>query len=219
MKIKVIAPLLLFVIFMIVWACKHEPEDLAGPQPPGPDPGPDPPIGNPCDPDTVYFEKDLLPVLLSTCAQPGCHDAITMADGVRLTDYNSVMQTAGVEPGAACRCPEPHMTPTSARSRMFIAMNRFQIAVGHESAFETLWRERESHLDGVPGFREFRLLKGPADDRSTLYASHSLWDSRQAFEAWTESDAFRQAHAKARAPEGTYLGPPQFEGFDVVLEL
>ena len=54
--------------------------------------------GNPCDPDTVYFERDLLPILQSTCAQPGCHDAITMEDGVRLTDYNSVMQTTEVEP-------------------------------------------------------------------------------------------------------------------------
>ena len=100
---------------------------------------------------------------------------------------------------------------------MFIAMNRFQIALGHEEAFEAMWRERESQLDQVGGFREFHLLRGPADERSILYASHSVWDSRQAFEAWTESDAFRQAHAKARAPEGTYLGPPRFEGFEVVL--
>ncbi len=54
--------------------------------------------GHPCDPDTVYFERDLLPVLLSSCAQPGCHDAITMQDGVQLTDYASVMQTADVKP-------------------------------------------------------------------------------------------------------------------------
>ncbi len=54
--------------------------------------------GHPCDPDTVYFEKDLLPLLLSNCAKPGCHDAITAQDGVRLTDFNSVMQTGDVEP-------------------------------------------------------------------------------------------------------------------------
>ena len=36
-------------------------------------------------------------------------------------------------------------------------------------------------------------------------------------ENWTESDAFRKAHAQARAPEGTYLGHPEFEGFEVVL--
>jgi len=54
--------------------------------------------GTPCDPDTVYFERDLLPILQSTCAQPQCHNAITMEGDVRLTDYNSVMQTADVRP-------------------------------------------------------------------------------------------------------------------------
>ncbi|MBU2649947.1 MAG: hypothetical protein KKA81_03355 [Bacteroidetes bacterium] len=54
--------------------------------------------GHPCDPDTIYFEKDLLPILQSNCAKPDCHDAITAQDGVRLTDYNSVMQTGDVQP-------------------------------------------------------------------------------------------------------------------------
>jgi heme-degrading monooxygenase HmoA len=100
---------------------------------------------------------------------------------------------------------------------MFIAMNRFRIARGREGDFETLWRNRESQLDGVPGFREFHLLRGPEDEEATLYASHSVWNSRQAFESWTESENFRKAHAQARAPSGTYLGHPRFEGFEVVL--
>ncbi len=100
---------------------------------------------------------------------------------------------------------------------MFIAMNRFRIALGREDVFEELWRKRDSHLDDVPGFREFHLLRGPTDDEATLFASHSVWDSRAAFEAWTESDAFRKAHSQARAPEGTYLAHPVFEGFEVVL--
>ncbi len=100
---------------------------------------------------------------------------------------------------------------------MFIAMNRFRIAVGRESVFEDLWRQRDSQLEGVPGFREFHLLRGPTDEEATLFASHSVWDSRQDFEVWTESEAFRKAHAQARAPEGTYLSHPAFEGFEVVL--
>ena len=99
----------------------------------------------------------------------------------------------------------------------FIAMNRFRIARDREEVFEELWRKRDSQLDGVPGFREFHLLKGPSDDTSTLYASHSVWESRAAFQAWTESEAFRRAHAQARAPQGTYLEHPRFEGFEVVL--
>jgi heme-degrading monooxygenase HmoA len=100
---------------------------------------------------------------------------------------------------------------------MFIAMNRFRIAPGREELFEEIWRKRESYLDDVRGFREFHLLRGPSDETATLYASHSVWSSREAFEAWTESESFRKAHAQARAPKGTYLGHPQFEGFEVVL--
>lgn len=95
-------------------------------------------------------------------------------------------------------------------------MNRFRITLGREETFEELWRTRDSHLDGVPGFVRFELLRGPSDEEATLYASHSVWKSRGDFEAWTESDAFRKAHAQARAPAGTYLGHPVFEGFEVL---
>ena len=100
---------------------------------------------------------------------------------------------------------------------MYIAMNRFRIALGAEETFEKLWRERESHLDGVPGFREFHLLRGESDDEATLYASHSVWADEAAFRAWTESESFKKAHAQARAPQGTYLEHPKFEGFEVIL--
>ncbi len=100
---------------------------------------------------------------------------------------------------------------------MFIAMNRFRIAPGFEDGFAQMWRERDSRLKDVPGFLSFNLLRGEPGPEATVFVSHSTWVSRQDFLAWTESDAFRQAHAKARAPEGTYLGPPQFEGYEVVI--
>ena len=50
---------------------------------------------------------------------------------------------------------------------MYIAMNRFRIARGHEADFEKLWRERDSQLEGVPGFRTFHLLRGPANEEAT----------------------------------------------------
>jgi heme-degrading monooxygenase HmoA len=101
---------------------------------------------------------------------------------------------------------------------MYIAMNRFRIAAGREDDFERVWRERNSYLDQVPGFRSFQLLRGPSADGATLYVSHSTWESQDAFVRWTESEAFRRAHEQARSPEGTVLGPPVFEGFDVVLD-
>jgi heme-degrading monooxygenase HmoA len=100
---------------------------------------------------------------------------------------------------------------------MFIAMNRFRVKKGAEEAFEKVWLTRDSHLEGVPGFVEFRLLKGPEAEDHTLYASHTLWQSKAAFEAWTKSDAFRAAHARAdnKTTGPLYLGHPQFEGFEV----
>src|SRR6516162_986969 len=81
--------------------------------------------------------------------------------------------------------------------QMFIAMNRFRVKKGSEEAFEKLWLGRESYLDSVPGFLEFHLLKGPEAEDHTLYSSHTVWQSKQAFEAWTKSEEFRASHARA----------------------
>jgi heme-degrading monooxygenase HmoA len=103
----------------------------------------------------------------------------------------------------------------SGERRMFIAMNRFQVAKDSENAFEQVWLSRDSHLDKVPGFVQFHLLRGPEADDHTLYASHTIWKDRAAFEAWTKSEAFRAAHQSAGDNKPLYLGHPQFEGFEV----
>lgn len=99
---------------------------------------------------------------------------------------------------------------------MFIAMNRFHIVKGREADFERIWAQRDSQLDTVPGFEKFDLLRGPEGDDHTLYASHSIWQSRKHFEDWTKSEAFRKVHANAGSAKGIYLGHPQFEGFEAV---
>jgi hypothetical protein len=53
--------------------------------------------GPPCDSTLVYFEKDILPILTSSCAYAGCHDAITHKDNVRLYDFAGVLKE--VKPG------------------------------------------------------------------------------------------------------------------------
>ena len=103
---------------------------------------------------------------------------------------------------------------------MYIAMNRFKVAPGSEAAFEHVWTSRDTHLREVPGFVEFHLLRGPQREDHVLYSSHTIWADRAAFEAWTKSEAFRAAHRDAgKLSEGNaplYIGPPEFEGFEVV---
>jgi heme-degrading monooxygenase HmoA len=98
----------------------------------------------------------------------------------------------------------------------FIAMNRFKVAPGSEAQFEEVWLNRDSQLTTVPGFVEFHLLRGPAREDHVLYASHTVWRSKADFEAWTQSEAFRAAHRSAGDRKPLYIGPPQFEGFEVI---
>ncbi|MDX5594199.1 antibiotic biosynthesis monooxygenase [Pseudovibrio sp. SPO723] len=100
---------------------------------------------------------------------------------------------------------------------MYIAMNRFKVVRGHEEEFEDVWISRERHLNTVPGYLEFNMLKGAAHEDHTLYASHTVWDSEENFIAWTRSEAFRAAHKGAGDRKHMYLEGPHFEGFEVIL--
>ena len=100
---------------------------------------------------------------------------------------------------------------------MYIAMNRFKIVKGKETEFENIWKNRDSHLEGVEGFKEFNLVKGNSEDSFTLYASHSVWESENDFLNWTKSEKFRLAHKGAGKHSEMYIGHPVFEGFKVVI--
>ena len=99
---------------------------------------------------------------------------------------------------------------------MFIAMNRFQVKTGSEADFEAVWLNREVHISKEKGFVEFHLLRGPALEDHTLYVSHTVWASQEDFVAWTQSQAFRDAHKGAGQNRPLYLGGPHFEGFSVI---
>ena len=96
-------------------------------------------------------------------------------------------------------------------------MNRFKIVPGKENEFEDVWKKRDTHLKDVEGFKEFHLVKGEKNDEYTLYASHSIWKSKEHFILWTKSEAFRLAHKNAGQHKNLYLEGPKFEGFEVVI--
>ena len=96
---------------------------------------------------------------------------------------------------------------------MFIAMNRFHVHPERSADFERGWRERDSYLQQVPGFQAFALLRG---DLPGEYISHSTWASRAAFEAWTRSEQFRQAHGHGM-DEGILADHPRASFYEAVL--
>lgn len=98
-----------------------------------------------CDPDSIYFNQQVLPLLVSNCAMSGCHDAATAQDGVVLDSYSSVMATGDINPydpwGSDLfevlvetdpdkRMPPP---PAAALSQQQIAMIQTWIAQGAQN--------------------------------------------------------------------------------------
>ncbi|MES1221658.1 MAG: hypothetical protein ABUT20_39525 [Bacteroidota bacterium] len=89
---------MLFII-VLTGACKHV---IPFPIDPGITGGTGS-TSDPCDSTKVYFQQQVLPILVSNCAQSGCHDNGSHKEGVILVSYNSVTQTGGVRPGNASR--------------------------------------------------------------------------------------------------------------------
>jgi heme-degrading monooxygenase HmoA len=83
-----------------------------------------------------------------------------------------------------------------------IATNHFRVAKGSEAAFEDVWMSRDSHLEKVPGFVEFHLLTGPDAEDHTICASHTDWENRAVFEAWTKSEVLWTITAGTTAQSG-----------------
>ncbi|BBU56925.1 antibiotic biosynthesis monooxygenase [Mameliella alba] len=96
---------------------------------------------------------------------------------------------------------------------MYLAMNRFTVPLENAAEFEDLWLSRESHLRDMAGFVAFDMLRGPEEDGRILYASHTVRETEVHFRAWTGSEEFRAAHARAGQPRKLHEGAPRFEGF------
>jgi hypothetical protein len=87
------------IIVTTVFSCVHEPFPSPGGDP---DPGNGEPVATDtvnfniiteeCDPGTIYFNTQVLPIFISNCAISGCHDAASHKDGIVTTNYLNIMK-------------------------------------------------------------------------------------------------------------------------------
>lgn len=54
---------------------------------------------NSCSPDSVYFERDILEVITSSCAYTGCHNSASAAEGIRLDNYANIIKYGKIKAG------------------------------------------------------------------------------------------------------------------------
>lgn len=95
---------------------------------------------------------------------------------------------------------------------MIVVSNRIPVAKGQEEAFEARFKGRARLVEQSPGFRRLEILRPMKSD---YYIVLTYWENGQAFLDWTESAAFREAHAN-RPPKEMFTGPNVFEMHEVI---
>jgi heme-degrading monooxygenase HmoA len=97
---------------------------------------------------------------------------------------------------------------------MIVVQNRVPVADGHEEAFIERFRTRKGLVDGQPGFIRNMVLRPVKGD---CFIVLTFWESEEHFRAWTESDAFKEAHSRV-PPKDMFKGRSQLEIHDVALD-
>jgi heme oxygenase (mycobilin-producing) len=112
--------------------------------------------------------------------------------------------------------PRTLAPPSTRTGRMMITVaNRLYVAREFAERFEARFRDRAGLVDQMPGFISNQVLRpvNPGDP----YVVLTWWESREAFRMWTESDEFRQGHARSGTlPSEAFTGPNKLEIHEVI---
>ncbi|MFN4084111.1 MAG: c-type cytochrome domain-containing protein [Bacteroidia bacterium] len=76
---------ILYAIIILVSSCKHQPQEVLQQNNNNTNPNPNP------SNDTVCFNTQILPIIVSNCAMSGCHSSNNPADGVNLSNYGGII--------------------------------------------------------------------------------------------------------------------------------
>lgn len=99
---------------------------------------------------------------------------------------------------------------------MFVAMNRFKVRPEKEAEFKSRWFDREILLRTAPGFLMIQFMQGAPASDYLVYASQTVWASREAYDAWRKSELFHVAHKGMGQGEVLTLEKREFSGYDVL---
>lgn len=100
---------------------------------------------------------------------------------------------------------------------MLTAMNRISVKPEYAKQFEERFRTRAHLVDGMPGFIRNQVLRPIQEGEPYIVLTY--WESREAFEAWTNSEEFRAGHSRSGSlPREAFSGPSCLEIHEVLLD-
>lgn len=94
---------------------------------------------------------------------------------------------------------------------MYVAMNRITVVEGKGPELESAFAGRAKYVNEAPGFIAFHLLR---PQQGNTYLSMSMWESKEAFDAWTRSENFTAGHRSST--HGVVAGRPVLEEYQAV---
>lgn len=100
---------------------------------------------------------------------------------------------------------------------MFVVMNRIPVNPDYAEQFEERFTHRAREVDQMPGFVRNQVLR-PANPDDP-YIVLTIWESKEDFEAWVNSDEFQLGHAKSGTlPHEAFRGRNKLEQFEIILD-
>jgi heme-degrading monooxygenase HmoA len=98
---------------------------------------------------------------------------------------------------------------------MIIVCNRIPVNPAYAKLFEERFMDRARLVDGMEGFLSFHLLR--PDNPDNPYTVMTYWESKATYEAWVNSDAFKEGHARSGSlPQEAFLSHPKLEVYEVI---
>lgn len=100
---------------------------------------------------------------------------------------------------------------------MIAVTNRIFVAPQYAEQFEERFRNRAGLVDQMAGFVSNQVLRPTQEGQP--YVVLTWWRSREDFDAWTQSEAFRQGHARSGSlPREAFTGPSQIEIYEIIAD-
>jgi len=98
---------------------------------------------------------------------------------------------------------------------MITVANRIYVNPDYAEQFEENFRNRAGLVDKMPGFLSNQVLRPVKAGEP--YVVLTLWDSRADFDAWVQSDAFKQGHARSGTlPKEAFTQPSYVELHEII---
>lgn len=100
---------------------------------------------------------------------------------------------------------------------MYVVMNELHIPKQAKAHMIERFGRSAENMKKVPGCLEYLFLNNENEDGKLVV--YTKWDTKESYEAWVHSDAFKNAHQEKRESKEKSPGSSELNTYTVVYEM